>query len=143
MQEKTNLLRISYWIGAILDAFTIIPMLSPKMGGAMFGIDHFNPGVEYRYAMIIASSLMLGWTFLLLWANRKPIERSGIFIITVFPVMIGLVLSGLYAVQAHVVKIENMIPMWIVQVIVTTLFTISYLKAQKLLRNKPSSHEKR
>ena len=47
MTRKLVLLRISYWLGAILDGILVIPMLFPRIGGAMFGIDHFEPGNEY------------------------------------------------------------------------------------------------
>ena len=41
-----------------------------KVMRASRGIDDFRPGVEYRYAMSIGASLMLGWTALLVWADR-------------------------------------------------------------------------
>lgn len=31
---------------------------------------------------------MLGWTFLLIWADRKPIERSDVLILTVSAMLI-------------------------------------------------------
>jgi hypothetical protein len=52
MTRKVVFLRISYWLGAILDGILVVPMLSPRIGGAMFSIDRFEPGNEYRYAML-------------------------------------------------------------------------------------------
>lgn len=126
MKNKTGLLRISYWFGAVIDGVMVIPMLFPSVGGALLGIDHFNPGIEYRYAMMIGASLMLGWTVLLIWADRKPLERKGIILITVIPVVIGLVLAGIFAVSVGMVKVENMIPTWILQTILLILFSYSY-----------------
>ena len=40
-------------------------------------LKNFAPGADYRYAMGMGASLMLGWTALLIWADRKPIERRG------------------------------------------------------------------
>lgn len=68
-------MRISYWTGAIFDAIIRIPMLSATVGGVMMGITDFNPGPDYKYAMAIGASLMGGWVFLLLWADREPMER--------------------------------------------------------------------
>lgn len=37
-----------------------------------------------------ACALMWGWTFLLIWADRKPLERRGVILLTVFPVVVLL-----------------------------------------------------
>ncbi len=132
MKNKTILLRISYWFGAVLDGVMVIPMLFPSVGGAMFGIDHFNPGNEYKYAMMIGASLMLGWTVLLIWADRKPLERKGIILITVIPVVTGMVLAGIFAVSVGMVKVESMIPVWILQSILLILFSYSYFSKSKV-----------
>lgn len=131
MKNKTILLRISYWFGAITDGVMVIAMLFPSVGGAMLGIDNFNPGKEYRYAMMIGASLMLGWTVLLIWADRKPLERKGIILITAIPVVIGLVLAGIFAVSVGMVKVGSMIPTWILQTILLILFFYSYFSTSK------------
>lgn len=126
-----KLLRISYWIGAIFDALVIVPMLSPRIAGVAFGIPNFNPGSDYRYAMGIAASLMLGWVFLLLWADRKPVERRGVLLLTMFPVLTGLVISGVYAVSSSLIPINKMLPTWAMQAILALLFGFSYLNAKE------------
>ncbi len=80
MKNQIIWLRISYWVGAVSDGFATYRMLFPK-------IAH---GVEYRYALGLAASLMLGWTILLIWADRKPLERKGVLLITALPVVSGL-----------------------------------------------------
>ncbi len=131
MKNKTILLRISYWFGAVFDGVMVIPMLFPSVGGVMFGIDNFNPGNEYGYAMMIGASLMLGWAVLLIWADRKPLERKGIILITVIPVVIGLVLAGVFAVSVGMVNVESMIPTWILQTILLILISYSYFSTLK------------
>ena len=125
-------LRVSYWAGAIFDALVIIPMLSPKVASFAFGISNFNPGNDYRYAMYIAASLMLGWVFLLIWADRKPVERRGVLLLTIFPVLTGLIISGVFAVTSNLIPIDKMLPTWIMQGILILLFGFSYLYANKL-----------
>jgi hypothetical protein len=125
------LLRISYWVGAIVDGFMVIPMLSPRVGGALFGIEDFDPGDEYRYAMMIGASLMLGWTVLLIWADREPLERKGILLITVFPVIIGLALAGAFAAKVGMIGVERVTPIWILQAILIVLFSYSYYSATR------------
>ena len=90
--QRNKFLRTNYWAGAIFDALVLIPMLSPRVGGIAFGTPNFNPGNDYAYGMYIAASLMAGWVFLLIWADRKPVERKGVLLWTLFPVTIGLIL---------------------------------------------------
>lgn len=136
MKNKVLMLRISYRVGAALDAITLIPLLFPKIGGMMLGIPNFNPGVEYKYMVGIASTLMLGWTVLLLWADRKPVERRDVLLLTLIPVMLGLVSSGVYAVSSGMVNLSSMIPMWVFQSFVIILFSISYFGSGKLPENR-------
>jgi len=135
MGNKILWLRISYWVGAIADALTLVPMLSPKLGGLAFGINDFDPGNEYRYAMGMGASLMLGWTFLLIWADRKPVERKGVLLLTVFPVIFGLALAGIFLVIVNLVPVGRMIPIWILQAGITTLFLFSYFNAREVERS--------
>ncbi|MBM4444097.1 MAG: hypothetical protein FJ020_02195 [Chloroflexi bacterium] len=131
MKNPTTLLRISYWLGAIVDGFMVVPMLSPRVAGMLFGIEDFDPGDEYRYAMMIGASLMLGWTTLLIWADRKPLERRGVLLITVLPVIIGLALAGVFAVKVGMIGVERMIPVWALQTIIVVLFCCSYRSATR------------
>ena len=126
MRNKVIFLHISYWFGGVLDGLMVVPMLCPRIGGIMFGIDNFNPGNDYKYAMMVGASLMLGWTVLLIWADRKPVERKGVIMITVIPVVIGLILAGSFAVYCGLIKIDKMIPTWIIQSTLLILFCYSY-----------------
>jgi len=132
MNNKILWLRISYWIGAIADGLAVIPMLSPKIGKVIFGLSGLNPGAEYYFAMRLGASLMLGWTFLLIWADRKPVERKGILLLTVFPVIFGLVIAEIFAVTSNLIAIERMIPLWIFQIAATSLFIFSYINAKNI-----------
>jgi len=131
MKSKVIFLRISYWFGAILDGIMVVPMLFPRIGGEMFGIANFNPGNDYKYSMMIGASLMLGWTILLIWADRKPVERKGIILITIIPVVIGIILAGIFAVCVELIQWENMLPTWILQLILLILFLYSYIVNSK------------
>ncbi len=134
-EEKIRWLRRSYRVGALADALTLIPMLSPRAGGAMFGIEDFDPPVEYNYAMGLGASLMAGWTFLLLWADRKPVERKGVLPLTVFPVILGIALSGaLNMARTDLVSPGRMVPLFVNQAAIAALFTYSYYNARDLDR---------
>ncbi len=130
--KAVRFLRISYWVGAIVDALVIIPLLAPKVARVAFGIPNFNPGNDYGYATSAAASLMLGWVCLLIWADRKPVERRSVLLLTVFPVLTGLIFSGVYAVTSNLIPVDNMLPIWIMQGILVLLFGFSYLNANRL-----------
>ncbi len=134
MNKSTTIkfLRVSYWVGAIFDALVLIPMFSTKVASVAFGIPNFNPGNDYGYAIYVAASLMLGWVFLLIWADRKPVERRGILLLTIFPVLTGLIISGVFAVTSNLIPIDRMLPTWVMQGILALLFSFSYLNANKL-----------
>ena len=125
---ETRWLRVSYWVGAIADAVAGVAMLFPDAGGVVYGIPDFEPTTAYRYAMRLGASLMFGWTVLLLWADRKPLERRGILPVTVF-VIAGLAWAGAFAVNAHFISLPNMIPTWVLQVLLTVLFLYSYFRS--------------
>jgi hypothetical protein len=120
------LLRLSYWIGAIVDAIFVVIMVTPFLFGIKEGIPDFAPNPEYLFAMGMGASLMFGWTMLLLWADRKPIERKGVLPITVFPVSVGIFTSRLYGISSGFLNLINSIPDLIVPIFLCVLFLVSY-----------------
>lgn len=131
MKNQTILLRIAYWAGAILDGIMVFPLLFPKIAGVIFKIADFNPGVETRYVMGVGASLMLGWTILLIWADRKPMERRAVILITACPVVIGMMIANLYGVSSGFLKLENILPTLILQAVLLVLFLFSYAYSAK------------
>ncbi len=51
---------------------------------------------------------------------------------TIFPVVLGLISCGVYAVTANLIAIDKMLPTWIMQAILVLLFGFSYLNVDKL-----------
>jgi hypothetical protein len=70
-------LHASYRIGAVIDLVAAIGMTVPRLYGptlrATGSFDRSRP--EFGYALGTGAPLMWGWTGLLLWADRRPIER--------------------------------------------------------------------
>ncbi len=127
MQKKIFHLRLCFWLGALLDGLSLLPMLFPSIARSVFGMEKLNPDPAYNYAMGIGAALMAGWTVLLIWADRSPMERRGILLITLLPVLAGIVLAGLHAVGQGLIRADRMIPMWITQAILILLFTGTYI----------------
>ena len=135
MDKRIILLRTSYWVGAVIDALAAIPLVFPSIQAWMYGIPDFSVTPLMNNFCYTAASLMLGWTILLIWADRKPLERKGILLITVCPVVVGIAYSSIYLVMSGVVAVQRIIPTLIMQVCVTALFLSSYIYAS-LTENK-------
>ncbi|MDD5399029.1 MAG: hypothetical protein PHU70_08125 [Dehalococcoidia bacterium] len=86
MKNRKMLLIAAYLIGAVVDAAVSIPMFSMAFSG-----DYTN---EVSYTLASGAILMIGWTFLLLWAAYKPVERRDVLLITLVPI-IGLFITSL------------------------------------------------
>ena len=118
-------LRVSYWVGALTDAIAALRMLFPQSAD----------GVEYRYALSIGASVVLGWAFLLIWADRRPVERKGVLLLTLFPVVTGIILAEVYAYVSGFMELERVLPTIVFLVGLSALFAFSYLNAREI---KPS-----
>lgn len=129
-------LRISYWFGAIADAAAAALMLVPDAGTTLYGVTEYEPTVPYTYAMRSGAALMIGWTMLLVWADRKPLQRRGVLPITVL-VIAGLAWAGGYAVSEGWVAPARMAPTWVLQGILTVLFLYSYVRSLGVTEDLP------
>lgn len=94
-QKKLVFIKFTYWLGIVADALWFIALLFPSVFGLLLGNSEFNPAMPVRLIMGIGASLMLGWTFLLIWAVRRPIERRVVSLLTAFPVVTGLFIVAL------------------------------------------------
>lgn len=95
--QKLLFVRFAYWLGAILDAFWgIVPLVYMFFSDLPLFVDlgYPSPVNDFDYYTLVGvSSLMLGWTFLLIWADRKPIERRDTLLITVGAMLIMIILQ--------------------------------------------------
>jgi len=126
MSRAIRWLRISYWVGALVDAVAAIQMLHMPLFRFGMGLPEFTPGRDYDYAMGMGAALMLGWTALLVWADRSPLERRGVLLLTVLPVVLGLAANQARSVHAGFLPLPAVLPIWILQVGLCVLFLGSY-----------------
>jgi hypothetical protein len=129
MKQVILWLRISYWAGAVLDVLAGLTMLFPALFAVNNQLSSFTPAPNYRYAMGMGAPLMLAWTVLLLWADRRPLERKGILPITLLVVW-GEVANEIVAARTGYITSAALLPTWIVQAVLTGLFLFSYLNAR-------------
>ena len=94
-KKRLFLIKVAYWLGIGADAIWAVGLLFPQVFGILTGRPDFNPDLQTRLIMGMGGSLMTGWTFLLLWAVRKPIERRVVILLTAFPVVFGMFIVSL------------------------------------------------
>lgn len=69
---------------------------------------------------------MAGWTLLLLWGAVSPIERRDILLLTVFPVITGIVFATVIAVRNGIVLLSHVVPLWIHLGFVSLFYVAAY-----------------
>lgn len=129
MRSRLRFVKFAYWFGAIFDGAMVVPLLLPSVAGLMLGIAGFRPGIDYRYASMVGAALMAGWTALLIWGVMRPVERRDILLLTVVPVVVGLVAAGVYAVQAGMVSLPYMAPIFAFQAAGIAVFSAAWVIA--------------
>ncbi len=132
--NRTLLIKISFYIGVIADLGATLPLLFPGVARLMFGLEALSVGEDYLYASRVGASLMLGWTLLLLWGSFKPVERKGILLLTVFPVLIGLLISSLLVVSSGFITVKYILPIWIFYAVIIPLYLYAYYCAYQIER---------
>ena len=94
-KKKMLLIKAPYWLGIGADALWAVALLFPRVFGILTGSPDFSPDLQIRLIMGIGGVLMTGWTLLLLWAVKQPIERRFVILLTAFPVVFGLFIVAL------------------------------------------------
>ncbi|MDH3474782.1 MAG: hypothetical protein OEM59_13945 [Rhodospirillales bacterium] len=118
MSSRIRWLRASYWAGAVADVgIGVLTLVPARMGET-----------EITYSMGLAAALMFAWALLLIWADRRPVERKGVLLLTIF-VIAELLAVGLFAVAADIFPVARIIPTSIVGGLLIVLMGYSYLKA--------------
>lgn len=129
--NSRRLLRFSYRVGAIADFVNAVAMVYPPLLARMLSLEKAPASLDARLALLMGASLMFGWTVLLIWADRKPFERKGILLITIFPVIVGLASTTVYGFLKGYIPLKGAVPIWIVQTFLTALFLSAYFFARK------------
>lgn len=121
--REGRLLRIAFAVAGITDAAALLPMLSSPVAELLWGFRDLSG--SYRFAMGYGASLMLGWTVLLLWAYRRPLERRFVAALTVL-VVVGLVVTEVVAVRAGALDARRLVPTWCLQGVLLILLGGAY-----------------
>lgn len=119
MKNKIVWLRISYWVGAIADFVLAIIVLIPD-----------RMGVEaYCHPMGLMSAAAFSWGCMLIWADRKPLERKWILMPTML-IALSLLAAGIYSLSVGVIEYTIIRTYFIIQPLLIALWGFSYYKAR-------------
>ncbi len=130
MKRRLTFIKACYYAGALADLIATLPLASPRAASLMFGVDASAATDAYSWASRIGASLMLGWTFLLAWGAQRPVERRGVLLITVFPVVAGIATGGILAATSGFVAPGRMIPSWIFQALIIPAYLVAWAMAR-------------
>jgi|GEM_PF-319954 len=127
--KRMAVIKLTYWLGIGADALWAFGLLIPQVYGVLVGTPNFAPDFQTRQLMLAAGSLMTGWTFLLVWALQRPVERRGVLLLTAFPVIFGLFITTVNGISNG-----NSMLYWVVAKLVILMIAMfgSYLLAGKL-----------
>lgn len=129
MKNTVHFLRISYWWGIIADALSTVLMLFPALFIRAMNLD-LAPEQGFRVGLLYGAPLMIGWTILLFWADRKPVERKSILPLTL-PVVAGYILFEIYTLLAGLTSLVGVMPLLILQLAMSAMFVFSYRNASR------------
>jgi hypothetical protein len=129
LADASTLLRIAYFAGAVVDACAAIGMATPDRFGASLRYNlPFDVGrAEFRYGMQYGAPLMAGWTVLLAWAFFDPVARRDVLLITIVPVVAGLMLHDALARQRGELRRGPVLAIRSLQLALIILFATAYL----------------
>ena len=119
MNNKVKWLRISYWVGAIGDFAIAIFALIPQMMDVPV----------YVYPMGMLSAVVFSWGCMLIWADRKPMERRWVLLPTILVVSLLLV-AAIYSMYIGVIALQSKFYTLILYPAVIALWSFSYINAR-------------
>ena len=133
-QKAVPLLRVSYWVGAVMDIGAGLIMTFPFLFSFFNQLTGFTPTPAFKAVAGMGAPLMFGWTVLLIWADCKPVERKAVLLITLIPI-VGNLVNQVFNVTSGFVTLNSAIPQWIMQVLLIALFAYSYWFASRVNKN--------
>ncbi len=130
--QRIVFVRLVLWYGIVADFANTLQYLFPgPLLIKPFGIDDLLTPFT-RFVLIEAAALMAAWTLLLVWADRSPIDRRGVLLVTV-PIAMGIGYSFYYLIAAGAASQASVV--FLAGPLVTAgLFLAAYLIACKISR---------
>jgi hypothetical protein len=122
-----------FWVGVVIDgvaaAALLAPADSPIRGLAYPGV--LGSNVDYADGTRSAFPLMLGWTLLLAWGARRPIERRMLLPLTV-PVVGGFMAVEFLDIHLGHAALAGTVPTFMLQSLLVAGLSVAYMAAGRL-----------
>lgn len=134
--QRILVVKIVYLIGAILDILVGLDYLIVFWFGqslAVFIPPHAPDILAIngsRYSDLQLATFMLGWSLMLLWGYRRPIERRLLLLTTAFPVVTGLLLANLFALYVELAELSVLSMNMVVQILILIGLVVAFLLAR-------------
>ena len=125
-----KLLIASYWIGIVADALAALLLFSPALGDHVMHRLPYEITPMHLYVSRIAGGLMLGWTVLLFWGQRKPVKRADLLLITLAPVTI-MAGAAVAIARSGQLPLSSLAPLLLFYLVLYSTFLPSYLWAKR------------
>ena len=122
MTKTVAYIRIVYWIGIVIDALEAI-------SGAVSQYRDLVLGVEPTRGF----GVMMAWTLILIWADRKPIDRRIVLLLTLIPIGATCLKTWIMACSG----ISSFQEQWVGLVggpVLFFLYTVAYVMAARINR---------
>jgi hypothetical protein len=119
VEHHIGLIRTSYWVAAIADFVVAVLALIP----ARMGVE------DFVYPMGLMSAVAFSWGVLLLFADRKPLERKWVLLPTSLVVFL-LGVAVLYAAFAGLIPLRQVLASSAAVVLVLTLLLFTCYKTR-------------
>jgi hypothetical protein len=95
-------------------------MAFPEIGKKMLNVSmELQP--DYIFAINLGAGLMLAWTLLLFWADRKPLERRMVIPLTMI-IIVWNTFTMIYGVNKKLIPSTTMLP----QIVLGSLLFLYY-----------------
>jgi len=117
------LIRVSYWVAAIVDFAIAVAVLIPERMGVE----------EFVYPMGLMSAVAFSWAVLLIVADRKPVERRWVLLPTTLVAFL-LGVAGVYAGSVGLIPVQRIMASSAVVVGVLLLLTYTCYRTRNLER---------
>lgn len=130
-EELENEIKVRGAVALLCGEQGLLLLFSPSLANIVLQPRPFELSPMYLYVSHVAVALMLGWTVLLFWAQRKPVERASILLITLFPVVTILAATAGAVAKSGWIPVVNLVPLFILYGVICITYIPSCLWAKK------------